>query len=217
MDDNYAHISILLDRSGSMAMIRDDMEGGLRQFVTEQQAEPGKTTFALYQFDDRYDVVIPPTTLADVKVNDIVLVPRGSTALLDAMSRSIAQTGEYLAAMPETERPGKVLFLIVTDGYENASREVTRAQVMDKVTEQEGTYGWKFVYLGANQDAIAVAATFGVATASTYAGTGAGAHNTWVANSAATKAFRVSKCYAVASNITGDETEEELRNTTNTA
>jgi hypothetical protein len=84
--------------------------------------------------------------------------PDGGTALLDAIGRTIDETGARLAAMPEAERPGKVIIAILTDGEENSSRTFTWAQISDKIRHQQEVYKWEFLFLGANQDAIATAA-----------------------------------------------------------
>jgi hypothetical protein len=89
-------------------------------------------------------------------------VPRGTTALLDAIGRTIDELGARLAAMPAADRPGKVIFVIITDGLENASREYTREQVFQRIRHQSDVYGWEFVYLGAKQDAIAAGAQVGI-------------------------------------------------------
>ena len=167
MRKNYSHIELLLDRSGSMETIKTDMEGGIKTFLNEQRAARGLATFALRQFDDRYEVVIQPTPLDLVRNDRIKLVPRGMTALLDAMGKSITEAGEYLASMDEDDRPEHVFFVIVTDGLENASHEWSKDKISELVKAQTEQYGWNFIYLGANQDAIAVAGDIGIAGANT--------------------------------------------------
>lgn len=161
MKQGYTHIELLLDRSGSMDKIKTDMEGGIATFIKEQRAVPGEATFALRQFDDRYETVIEPIPLNEV--GRIELVPRGMTALLDAMGKSITQAGEYLDAKSEDKRPEHVIFVIVTDGLENASHEWGIGGIHDLVKQQTDKYGWTFVYLGANQDAIKVGEGIGIA------------------------------------------------------
>jgi hypothetical protein len=94
------------------------------------------------------------------------LIPRGGTALLDAVGFAVSKTGERLAAMDEAARPGEVVMLIATDGEENSSREYTLPQVKDMITAQQDTYGWKFVFIGANQDAFASGSGMGIPVAS---------------------------------------------------
>ncbi|MBO0811365.1 MAG: VWA domain-containing protein [Microlunatus sp.] len=169
-NQNYTHIAVLLDRSGSMQTIKSDTEGGFDAFIAEQRKSPGRCDVTLAQFDTEYEEVYVAKPLANVP--PLHLSPRGGTALLDGIGRLINTTGERLAAMPETDRPAAVIMVIMTDGQENSSREFDLGSVNRMITEQTDTYGWTFVYLGANQDAIAVAAGLGVAAdqAMTYAG-----------------------------------------------
>ncbi|MCB0910693.1 MAG: VWA domain-containing protein [Propionibacteriaceae bacterium] len=157
---DLTHIEFLLDRSGSMHSIKSDIEGGFDAFIADQRTHPGRTTVSLAQFDDRYEDVY---TAADVSVVPALdLQPRGSTAMLDAIGRSITALGARLAAMAEDERPGTVIFAIMTDGLENASTEYTHAAVKALITRQETVYNWQFLYMGADQDAIEVGASIGV-------------------------------------------------------
>ncbi|HRA76035.1 MAG TPA: VWA domain-containing protein [Propionicimonas sp.] len=159
-DPDLTHIEFLLDRSGSMQSIRTDIEGGFDAFVAEQAGQPGRCTVSLAQFDDHYDVVYSAIDVGEVP--PLALHPRGRTALLDAIGRSITGLGERLAALPEGERPGAVIVAIMTDGMENASREFTHAAVKELITRQEQVYRWQFLYMGADQDAIEVGASIGV-------------------------------------------------------
>lgn len=164
-DSNYTAIQFLIDRSGSMASMAQEAMTGMKNLLDEQRALPGKCTVRISQFDDKYEVVCGSTPIADVRNPD--LIPRSMTALLDAWGRAITEFGAELAAMPEDERPENVIFVTITDGLENASKEWDRARLMAKVTEQTDKYGWKFLYLGANQDAVAVGASYGVARGQT--------------------------------------------------
>jgi hypothetical protein len=161
---------MVLDRSGSMQSIKDDTIGGFDAFTSEQRRLPGRCTVSLVQFDNVYEEVYTGRDLADVP--GLTLVPRGSTAMLDAIGRAVNATGARLAAMPEDARPGTVIVGIMTDGLENASREFTYPMVKALIEQQEQVYGWTFMYMGANQDAIEVGASLGVARdrSLTYAG-----------------------------------------------
>ncbi|MCZ4514527.1 VWA domain-containing protein [Streptomyces sp. ActVer] len=165
------HITVILDRSGSMITVRDDTEGGLRAFLEAQTEAPGQTTVSLYQFDDQYEAVYERKPLADVP--PFKLRPRGATALLDAVGRTITALGEHLADTQEADRPGEVIVVILTDGHENASAEYTKTTVKKLITRQQDEYGWKFVFLGADQDAFAAAGGIGIRAESTlsYSGT----------------------------------------------
>lgn len=157
-------IGVLVDRSGSMSSCREDMEGGLNTFVKNQAKLPGDAELTLAQFDTVYEIIHSPKPINDVPY--FVLSPRGCTALLDAMGRFITEVGEHLAARAEQDRPGKVIMCIVTDGYENSSKDWTRADVRKLVEQQQNDYQWEFVFLGANIDAVREAASFGIARCS---------------------------------------------------
>lgn len=160
MDNNYTHITLVVDRSGSMASTRTDAEGGINQLIKDQATKEGKCTFTLVQFDSLYDVVYDFKPINEV--NEYSLVPRGSTALLDAVGKAIVTTGEKLAALPENERPALVMVVIVTDGEENSSREYNRQKIKDLITQQQDVYKWQFTFLGADQSAFAEAASMGM-------------------------------------------------------
>lgn len=157
---DLTHIEFLLDRSGSMSSIKSDIGGGFDAFVADQRTHPGRTTVSLAQFDDHYEQVYAASDVHDVPALD--LVPRGTTAMLDAIGRSITALGSRLSALAEDERPGTVIFAIMTDGLENASKEFTRAAVKALITQQEQVYNWQFLYMGADQDAIEVGAEIGI-------------------------------------------------------
>jgi hypothetical protein len=161
MSSAPTEIVMLLDRSGSMASIVDDMVGGFNAFMDEQRASNPNATVSLYQFDDGFETVYVERPLANV--GSLRLVPRGRTALLDAIARSVAETRARIEAKPATERPDTVVFGIITDGHENASREVTHAAVKELIERQESVDEWTFMYLGANQDAIEVGQGLGIA------------------------------------------------------
>jgi hypothetical protein len=156
LDLGLTHLYFLLDRSGSMQSIRTDTMGGFDAFIEEQRnlgsAGAGRCSVTLAQFDDRYEEVYVDRDLADVP--PLELQPRGSTALLDALGRLIVDAGERLAALPEDRRPGSVIVGVMTDGYENASREWDHPRIKALIEQQTREYAWQFLYLGADQDAI---------------------------------------------------------------
>ena len=158
---DLTHLYFLLDRSGSMQSIKSDIEGGFAAYLDEQRKAPGEALASLSQFDDVYEVVYADRPLADVPPLD--LQPRHMTALHDAMGRLITDAGAKLAALPEDQRPGTVVVAIMTDGLENASKEWNAASIKALVTQQTDTYGWQFMYMGADQDAIEVGESLGVA------------------------------------------------------
>lgn len=150
-DKDYTHLTLVVDRSGSMQDMAAEAEAGVNRLLQEQFAEEeGYFTYTLVQFDDKIECVArlshEPTTYR--------LVPRGATALLDAVGGEIAATGIDLAALREIDRPSKVVFLIVTDGYENCSREWSGDRVKKMVDHQRDKYGWQFQFLGAGESAL---------------------------------------------------------------
>jgi len=151
-DQNLTHIHFLLDRSGSMTSIRTETIAGFDAFIAEQRKVPGTCRVTLAQFDHEYEDVYVDRDLSAVPT--LELTPRGSTALLDALGRLIVTAGERMAAMPEDSRPGSVVVGVMTDGYENASREWTHDRVKALIDRQTRDYAWEFLYLGADQDAI---------------------------------------------------------------
>jgi len=142
-------VAALLDRSGSMQAIADDMRGGFDAFIAKEAKEAGEagtTLVTLAQFDDEYDVVYRNRPIKTVP--KLTLEPRGWTALLDAIGRFVTEVGAALAALPEDERPGTVTVVVITDGLENASSEWTAEGVRAAIAHQETVYLWDFVFLG---------------------------------------------------------------------
>lgn len=160
MRSDYTDITVVMDCSGSMASCRTDAEGGLNSFIEKQKHEPGKALFSLVQFDNTSRFIHRGVPISDI--GRCSFNPGGMTALLDAVGKAINDTGERLRNMPEHDRPGLVIFMIITDGAENSSREFTRAQIRDMIEHQKSKYNWQFSYLGANQDAFAEAASYGI-------------------------------------------------------
>lgn len=164
---NYRKTEIicLLDRSGSMSSIKDDMEGGFNEFIRKQRKETvDDCVVSLYQFDDDYDVVYEGKALGYVP--NLRLEPRNCTALLDAIGKTINNAGHRFNVMREDNRPGKIIFVVITDGLENASKEFTRAKIMDMIKHQRENYNWQFVFIGANQDSIQTGNAYGMFGAS---------------------------------------------------
>ena len=153
MNKEYVHLCIVLDASGSMQVIQDDIKGSFKTFMAEQQREEGKTVLDVFQFSGRIERIIEHADMAVYK-EELMNSYRcdGRTALYDALCKAIDTLGREFAAMPEEERPGKVIFTIVTDGHENASRFFTLEDVKERIARQTNEYAWEFVYLAANQD-----------------------------------------------------------------
>ncbi|QFG12257.1 Hypothetical Protein OBI_RACECAR_153 [Arthrobacter phage Racecar] len=162
---DYTALLFIIDRSGSMHTIKEDMEGGINGVLEEQKNLPGDVTVDVAYFDDvlTYDDRFLSLESASIKIQ-----PRGMTALHDAIVVSTRKFGDALSQLPEDERPGNVLVVIVTDGLENSSREFNTADVKETLTLQQDTYNWQFVYLGANQDAIQTGENLGLRKGSSY-------------------------------------------------
>ena len=127
MKSDLTDITLVVDRSGSMAQVREDAEGGVNSFIQQQANEPGEALLTLVQFDTEYEFLHKGVPISQVPKYD--LVPRGMTALLDAVGRAINETGERLAKMDEQDRPGLVVFVVMTDGQENSSKEFSKADI----------------------------------------------------------------------------------------
>lgn len=158
-NENLTQLLVVVDRSGSMAGSASDMIGGLNTLFDEQAKLDGECNVDYVQFDTFYEEVFEDTPVAKARA---VLVPRGGTALLDAIGKSVTKLGEKLAAKDDAERPGTVIVVIATDGYENSSREWSRDDVKDLIETQRNEWNWDFVFLGANMDAVAEAAQYGI-------------------------------------------------------
>ena len=193
MKKGYTDINIILDRSGSMCSVLHDTIGGFNAFLAEQKRADGQASLTLTQFDNEYEVVYSGKDITEVAdLDEETFVPRGMTALYDAIGRTVNATGERLAAMDEADRPENVIIVIITDGGENASREFRGLDVMEKTKHQTETYNWDFVFLGANQDAISVGAQLGVlgGNSLTYASNAQGTHEAFSSISKSMTSYR---------------------------
>jgi Mg-chelatase subunit ChlD len=161
MRNDLADITLVIDRSGSMQSIRDDAEGGVNAFIKEQAKFAGEAKVTIVEFDTEYHFVTQGTPVAEVA--DYRLVPRGQTALLDAVGRAINETGERLARLDEADRPGLVVMVVMTDGHENSSHEFTLTRIKQMIEHQQSNYQWQFTFLGADQDAFGEAHSMGMA------------------------------------------------------
>ena len=193
MKADYTDITVLVDRSGSMSSIKDDMEGGLRAFVEEHRKDNDDTRLTYVFFDDRYTVGFTEKSVQSVERSDLKLEPRGSTALYYSMKRVIEDTGRRLAAKDESQRPSQVHILVVTDGGENCPHlGVFSKDVKELVEHQRSKYAWNFIFLGANQDAVLVGETLGVHSghSMTYAPSAVGAMNMFASTANVTRGLK---------------------------
>ena len=163
MKKNLTELVFILDRSGSMAGLEDDTIGGFNAMLEKQKAEPGEAYVSTVLFDHRSEVIhdrlplerVPALTRKEYYV-------RGCTALLDAVGGAIHHIGNIHKYAREEDRPERTLFVITTDGMENASRRYDYRRVKEMIERQKEKYGWEFLFLGANIDAAKEAARFGI-------------------------------------------------------
>ena len=162
MNNNLTEIIFLLDRSGSMGGLESDTIGGFNAFIEKERKLEGDTLVTVVLFDDQYEIVWNGIEAAKVKLTDREYFVRGCTALLDAVGKTILDVGYRLSKTSEENRPGKVIFVITTDGFENASREFTYAKVKELIQHQQEKYNWEFIFLGANINAEKEADSLGI-------------------------------------------------------
>ena len=168
MNMNLTEIIFLLDRSGSMGGLESDTIGGFNAFLERQSQLEGETIVTAVLFDDRYEILWNGVKANEIKLTEKEYYVRGCTALLDAVGKTILDVGHRLSRTSEDERPGKVIFVITTDGLENASREFTYEKVKGLIKHQQEKYNWEFIFLGANIDAAKEADSIGISMDSAY-------------------------------------------------
>ena len=163
MRENLTEMVFVLDRSGSMSGLAADTIGGFNELIEKQKKIEGDAYVTTVLFDHEYEVLHDHVALEEVApLTDKEYFARGSTALLDAVGRTIDAVGARLAATAEEERPEHVVFVITTDGMENSSREYTAQRVRGMIEHQQQKYSWQFVFLGANMDAVSEARKLGI-------------------------------------------------------
>ena len=167
MNENLCEICMVLDRTGSMANVIDEVIRGFNEFVKGQREAPGECRMTLIQFDSQnpQEVVHDRLPIHEIPdLTDKTFIPRSMTPLYDAVGRAIANLGIKLNKEDEANRPGKVVFVIFTDGHENASREWTEPMIRTSIKHQREKYNWQFMFLGADIEAERIAAQMEIPT-----------------------------------------------------
>lgn len=196
MKKGLMELVFILDRSGSMSGLEDDTIGGYNALLEKQKKEDGEAVITTVLFDDKYELLHDRINLNGVApITQREYFVRGCTALLDAVGKTISKIGNVQKNTTDSERAEKVLFVITTDGMENASREYSYAKVKSMLERQKERYGWEFIFLGANIDAVQTAARFGIEEdrAANYHADSEGTQLNYKVVSEAVSCFRASK------------------------
>ena len=165
MKNKKTHISVILDRTGSMESIRDDVIGGFNAFLKEQKEGKDKTTLTLVQFDTQnpYEIIHWLKPISEVtELNKSTYVPRAATPLLDALGRGINDLEKCIDDLKKSDKPGKVVVVVITDGQENSSVEFKKDQIVKMIKERQEKDNWQFVFLSADLEAIKDAGAMGI-------------------------------------------------------
>ena len=163
MKKDLVEMVFILDRSGSMAGLEKDTIGGFNSMINKQKKIPGEALVSTVLFDDAYEVLHNRKSIKEVpSLTHEEYFVRGSTALLDAIGRSLKKMISVYRKLKDEEKPEKTIFVITTDGMENASREFTSTQIKQMIEKQKEKYQWEFIFLGANIDAVRTARDFGI-------------------------------------------------------
>ena len=212
MENANTHISIILDRSGSMASIRDDTIGGFNTFIDEQERVSGSATPTLVQFDTQnpYEIIYHFEPITEVAhLTRETYVPRSMTPLYDAIGRGIIDLEIQLSKLEPPHKPSQIVFAVITDGYENSSREFNKKQILDMIKQKQDKEDWQFVYLGAEIDPDKEAVDLGFMPGKSMAfdKTQAGASHVWHSMSRRVSDYR----QAFSKEIEFDDTDRSVQ------
>ena len=163
MKKDSIEIVFLLDRSGSMEGLEEDTIGGFNNLLNKQQKHEGEVILSTVLFDNHFEVLHNRLNIHKVKpLSREEYTVRGSTALLDAIGRSIVKIKSIYRTLEKSDIPERTMFVITTDGMENASQEFTKSEVKKMIQYQKERYDWEFLFLGANIDAVQTARSYGI-------------------------------------------------------
>ena len=163
MKKNITELVLILDKSGSMAGLESDTIGGYNAMLQKQQKEPGEAIVTTVLFDDNYELLHDRIDIKDISpLTEKDYFVGGCTALLDAIGKTIHKIDNAQQHTSEEQKADKVVFIITTDGMENASGEYTYEKIRAMIKGQKEKYGWEFIFLGANIDAVATAASLSI-------------------------------------------------------
>jgi hypothetical protein len=184
-----------------------EAENGVRLMVTEQRKLPGRLEVTVARFDDQYEMLCESVNADHFNADMLKIEPRNMTALRDAIGRTITAVGQNLGARHESARPGRVIFVVATDGMENSSREFTPERLRTMINEQTNKYSWEFMFMGTSQESILQAQSYGFSPTTTYAAsdTAAGIHSHYTVASASVSRARTT-------NTAVEVTDEDRRN-----
>lgn len=211
MKENLTELIMILDMSGSMYELRDDTIGGYNSLIEEQKKEDGEAFVTTVLFNHSYSVLYDRADIKDVKpLTGGEYIPSGMTAMLDAVGRAITSVGQSLAAMPEEERPSRVMVTIITDGYENSSKEYTWDAIRAMIKEQREKYSWVFTFIGADIDTMKVSGDLGIDSrlSKSYTKSADGTGSVYMSVSNAMKKVRASKSTATLDELACEVSKE---------
>ena len=196
MKTNLTELVFILDKSGSMSGLESDTIGGYNALLKKQKEEPGEAIVTTVLFDDNVELLHDRINVKGIRpITEKEYFVGGCTALLDAIGKTINKIGNVQRNTNEQQRADKVMFVITTDGMENASNEYNYEKIKKMVGWQKEEYGWEFIFVGANIDAIATAAKFGISSdrAANYNADGEGTRLNYEAVSRVVSELRASR------------------------
>jgi Mg-chelatase subunit ChlD len=160
----HSELVFIMDRSGSMSGIASDMEGAMKEVIQKQKKREEDVLVTYVRFDSEYEEVFHEKSISEI--DGFELEPRGMTALLDAIGKTVNTVERRFNQKDEEDQPERILFVIVTDGGENASREFSRPQIFEMIEKIKRDYDWGITFIGANQDAIGTGSGLGISRGS---------------------------------------------------